>query len=102
MAIEGLAQVADSEGVEFVKDALTAVIANQADDALQSAAVVQFLRLDPDGATSSLRALLASRHKHLVDLEFRRSPVGVDERPRVLGLDAGESPLPPLRDKKGS
>ena len=99
MAVEGLSLLVDSEGGRVVNQALTAIIRGQRDPAVQSAAVLQLLRLEPE-ARSRLRRLLPNRLKHFTDLQLRKSPDEVDQRPASLALDSGESPLPP-KPKRG-
>lgn len=53
MAVEGLGQLVDSEGAKVVKEALTKIVAGQPDPAIQSAGVVQLVRLDPQARTKT-------------------------------------------------
>jgi hypothetical protein len=97
MAVEGLAHLVQSDGREAVRDALDTIITAQSDPAVQSAAVVEALRLDPN-AGKRIRDLLPADHAHFIDLELRDRPEDIEdygEPTKRGGLE------PPRDDEKG-
>ncbi|MEK0155156.1 hypothetical protein [Arthrobacter oryzae] len=98
MAVEGLGMLAESARGKAAIESLRNVVSQPTDPAIHSAAVLQLLKVDP-GAADQLRLTLPETSQYLVDIVLEAEPSSVDERPSSLGLDAGESPAPPLRKR---
>lgn len=94
MAVEGLGLLTKTDGVDVVLKSLQTVISGDVDPAIRSAAVVQFLKIDA-ASRDRIRALLPKRMEYLADVHLEVDPARFDERPSSLGLDAGDSPVPP-------